>query len=334
MVNYYCDMWFHRSEILAPLTALTSKTVPWLWTPIHEKAFQLTKKIISREVMLSYPQFDQPFIVHTDASHTQLGAVISQSNKPLAFYPRKLTPTQQCYTTTECELLAIVETLKEFKNILLGQEIIIYTDHQNLLAQNCTIERVLRWCLLIEEFNPQFRYIPGHKNIVADTLSRLDLDPVTYSVTQNEELFALSASETLQDLPLDAYPLRFHTIQKYQQLDPSLLPLATFPHYQLTTFSGGGKEYQVLDFRDRIYIPSTLREQVVQWYHTYLCHPGETRTEKLLLNILLGQNWEQWSRRFANNVQPVRKQKNQVKNMDISQRKLQKQIPGKNYVWI
>jgi len=144
MVNYYCDMWFHRSEILAPLTALTSKTVPWLWTPIHEKAFQLTKKIISREVMLSYPQFDQPFIVHTDASHTQLGAVISQSNKPLAFYSRKLTPMQQCYTTTERELLAIVETLKEFKNILLGQEMIIYTNHQNLLAQNCTIEHVLR----------------------------------------------------------------------------------------------------------------------------------------------------------------------------------------------
>jgi len=93
------------------------------------------------------------------------------------------------------------------------------------------------------------------------TLSCLDLDPVTYSVTQNEELFALSASETLQDLPPDAYPLRFHTIQKYQQLDPSLLPLATLPHYQLTTFSGGGKNYQVLCFKDKIYIPTAFKNE-------------------------------------------------------------------------
>jgi len=70
---------------------------------------------MSREVLLAYPQFDKPFIIHTDASHTQLGSVISQDNKPIAFYSRKLSPTQTRYTTTERELLAIVETLKESK---------------------------------------------------------------------------------------------------------------------------------------------------------------------------------------------------------------------------
>ena len=108
MVNYYRDMWVRRSEILAPLAALTSKAVPWKWTDIHEKSFQLMKKIMSREVLLAYPQFDKPFIIHTDASHTQLGAVISQDDKPIAFYSRKLSPTQTRYTTTERELLAIV----------------------------------------------------------------------------------------------------------------------------------------------------------------------------------------------------------------------------------
>jgi len=143
MVNYYRDMWIRRSEILAPLTALTSKTVPWQWTTQHEQSFQLIKKIMSRETLLAYPQFDQPFIIHTDASHTQLGSVISQNDKPIAFYSRKLSPTQTRYTTTERELLAILETLKEFKNILLGQKIIIFTDHQNLIAKNCTIERII-----------------------------------------------------------------------------------------------------------------------------------------------------------------------------------------------
>jgi len=88
---------------------------------------------MSRKVLLAYPQFDKPFIIHTEASLTQLGSVISQDDKPIAFYSRKLSPTQTRYTTTERELLAIVETLKEFKNILLGQEIIIYNNNSLII---------------------------------------------------------------------------------------------------------------------------------------------------------------------------------------------------------
>ena len=91
----------------------------------------LIKKIITRETLLSYPDFNSPFNIHTDASDLQLGAIISQNNKPVAFYSRKLSRAQTQYTTTEKELLAIVETLKEFKNILLGQQLKIYTDHKN-----------------------------------------------------------------------------------------------------------------------------------------------------------------------------------------------------------
>ena len=66
-----------------------------------------------------------------DASDLQPCVVISQNDKPIAFYSRKLNPAQTHYTTTEKELLAIFETLKEFKNILLGQKINAYTDHKN-----------------------------------------------------------------------------------------------------------------------------------------------------------------------------------------------------------
>ena len=70
-------------------------------------------------MLLSYPNFNKPFDIHTDASNLQLGAVFRQNGKPIAFYSRKLNPAQTRYTTTEKDLLTIVETLKEFKNIML-----------------------------------------------------------------------------------------------------------------------------------------------------------------------------------------------------------------------
>ncbi len=131
-VNYYRDMWGKRSEILAPLTALTSLNVKWQWTNKEQDAFDTMKRIMARETILAYPNFDKPFEIHTDASAYQLGAVISQDGKPIAFYSRKLTPTQMRYTTTERELLSIVETFKDFRTILMGQQLIVHTDHENL----------------------------------------------------------------------------------------------------------------------------------------------------------------------------------------------------------
>jgi predicted aspartyl protease len=170
LINYYRDMWIRRSDVLTPLTALVSKNAKWQWTDVEQKAFDTMKRIIAKEVLLSYPDFSKPFVIHTDASNTQLGAVISQENRPIAFYSRKLNLAQTRYTTTERELLAIVETLKEFRNILLGQQIIIHTDHKNLTHKNFNTERVLRWRLILEEFGPDLQYIKGEKNIVADAL--------------------------------------------------------------------------------------------------------------------------------------------------------------------
>ena len=94
MINFYRDMWIRRSAILTPLTELTSKNAKWKWTKQQEKAFQMITEVMSKEVLLAYPNFTKEFHIHTDASKTQLGAVISQEGKPIAFYSRKLSPAQ------------------------------------------------------------------------------------------------------------------------------------------------------------------------------------------------------------------------------------------------
>ena len=285
LVNYYRDMWIHRSHVLTPLTALTSKNAKWQWTEVEQKAFATMKKIVSRETLLAYPDFNRPFHIYTDASHAQLGAVISQNKHPIAFYSRKLNPAQTRYTTTERELLSIVETLKEFRNVLLGQQIIIHTDHQNLTHKNFNTERVMRWRLIIEEFSPTFEYIKGIHNVVADALSRLDitapatpLDGFSMTPADYSDLFG----KDVDDLPEDVFPLEYRLIDKYQQLDKTLLQKLTThrPGFHAKSFRGGGKDWTLICHNDKIVIPSQLTKRVTTWYHETLCHPGITRTEE------------------------------------------------------
>jgi RNase H-like domain found in reverse transcriptase len=138
VVNYFRDMWFRRSALLAPLTSLTSGNVKFEWLPSHQQAFDKIKKVIENEVLLAYPDFNKPFHIYTDASDHQLGAVIMQDKKPIAFYSLKLTAAQRRYTTSEGKLLSINESCKEYKNILLGYPIIVYTDHS--YASFCSLK--------------------------------------------------------------------------------------------------------------------------------------------------------------------------------------------------
>jgi hypothetical protein len=157
MVQYYRDMWVKHSEMLAPLTDLVgecgetkatkkngTKKKPWRWESIHQQAFDNVQATIAKEVVLAYPDFTKPFKIYTDASTMQLGSVITQGNRPIAFFSRKLSEVQSKYSVTKIKLLPIVETLEGFQGMLWGQTIKVYTDHKNLTrdALGLTSDRV------------------------------------------------------------------------------------------------------------------------------------------------------------------------------------------------
>ena len=107
------------------------------------RCLQKTKRIMEHNNLLTYLDNNVTFKIHTDGSVFQLGVVISQKDKPIAFYSRKLTDYQKRYTVIEREVLSIVKTLKGFRTILLGQKLRIYTDHKNLTCKCFNIDRVL-----------------------------------------------------------------------------------------------------------------------------------------------------------------------------------------------
>jgi hypothetical protein len=192
MVQYYCDLWARRSNMLVPLTSLVgecgqtkttkakgTKKVPWHWDEVHQRAFNHIKATIGKDVVLAYPDYSKVFKIYTDASSKQLGAVITQDNRPIAFFSRKLSDTQCKYSIIKIELLAIVKILKLFKGMLWGQNIKVFTDHANLMrdALGLISGQVYQWRLLLEEYGPKIVYIKDIHNTIADAVLRLEYDP-------------------------------------------------------------------------------------------------------------------------------------------------------------
>ena len=145
-------MWPMRSHKLEPLTVITFKKKKFECTKAEQDNFENYKRIVARNTLLNYPYFNETFKIHTYAIAFQFGEVISQKYKPISIYSRKLTNYQQWYTVSYKELLSIVKTLKEYRTILLGQRIIIYTDNKNLTCKNFNTNIVLRWRLILKEY--------------------------------------------------------------------------------------------------------------------------------------------------------------------------------------
>ena len=91
-------MWPRRSHTLPPSTKLTYIKSKFKWTQVKQDAFKKIKHIVDRDTLLTYPDFNETFEVHTNASAFQLGAVIIHKVKPINLYSIKITSSHKRYT--------------------------------------------------------------------------------------------------------------------------------------------------------------------------------------------------------------------------------------------
>ena len=127
-------MWRQRTHVMAPLTRLTGD-VPWDWIDEYQFAFDEIKAVLAFDCMNRHADLDKPFTIVCGASNYQLGSCIMQDSMPIAYWSKTSSPAQQNYTTTEKELLAILLTLKEYRTMLLGGDLKIYTDHKHIFFE-------------------------------------------------------------------------------------------------------------------------------------------------------------------------------------------------------
>ncbi|GJZ79133.1 reverse transcriptase domain-containing protein [Tanacetum coccineum] len=165
------------SKIARPMTHLLEKDTPFIFSKECIEAFNILKKKLTEALILVAPDWDLPFEIMCDASDYAVGAVLGQRKtkdfQPIHYASKTMTDAQAHYTTTEKELLVVAYAFKKFWPYLVLSNTIVYTDHsalKYLLAK----PRLLRWILLLQEFDVIIRDKKGAENLAADHLSRLE----------------------------------------------------------------------------------------------------------------------------------------------------------------
>ena len=168
------------------LSSITGDTVPFRWGYTEQRAFDKVKSLVHAarnhtRVPLNYSKSAPPIWMVTDGCATGISGLVSQgpewkTARIAAFYSAKLNSAQQNYPVHEIEMLAGIETMLRYTDILQGVEFQWLTDHKgltHLLNQKNLSGRQARWLEKISSFSFKVVYIEGSENVVADALSRL-----------------------------------------------------------------------------------------------------------------------------------------------------------------
>ena len=171
------------SKVSEPLSWLTRKSSPWTWGDAQERAFQTLKTLLTTAPVLRQADETMPFMIRTDASAYAIGAALLQGEgpdeQPIEYASRLLNDAEKNYHTTEREALAIVWALKKFHAYIECSSVKVATDHQPLrylMNLKSPSGRLARWALQIQQYDIQIEYTPGKANVLADMLSRPNID--------------------------------------------------------------------------------------------------------------------------------------------------------------
>ena len=178
--NYYRRFILGFSAIARPLHRLTGN-VPWEGTEECTQAFETLKQRICDQPVLAVPDDEGQFRIEADSSNFANGAILSQLTNgkwhPIAFRSRSLTPTERNYEIYDKEMLAIMDSIDEWRQYLLGarQPFEVWTDHLNLQyfrkPQKLNY-RQARWLTELQEYDFKLLHKPGSQMTKADLLSR------------------------------------------------------------------------------------------------------------------------------------------------------------------
>jgi hypothetical protein len=186
------------STIVAPLNDLTKKGVPFYWGVEEERSFNTLIDKLTHASLLQLPNFGKTFELECDASGNEIGGVLLQEGKPIAYFSEKLSGASLNYSTYDKKLDALIHVLETWQHYLWPKEFVIHSDHESLKhirGQAKLNKRHAKWVEFIETFPYIIKHKKEKENVIADTLSRhytmlSQLDHKFFGLESIKELYA------------------------------------------------------------------------------------------------------------------------------------------------
>ena len=292
MAGYYRKFVEGFSKIAAPLTRLTRKEEPFLWSEACQQSFDELKRRLTSAPVLTLPSGQDGFAVYCDASRQGLGCVLMQNDKVIAYASRQLKKHEQNYPTHDLELAAVVFALRIWRHYLYGVPCRIFTDHkslQYLFTQKELNMRQRRWIELIKDYECTIEYHPGKANVVADALSRRPMSSLSHlravHLPRLIELRSLGVRLELIDsgallATFHVRPVLIDRIRELQIQDPKIVKLKG----EVESGQRGDlslREDGTVVMGQRLCVPDVgdVRREIMEEAHSsaYAMHPGNTK---------------------------------------------------------
>ncbi|GFS55033.1 transposon Tf2-6 polyprotein [Trichonephila clavipes] len=270
------------------------------WTDEATTAFELVKQALAHATLLHHPMPNAPLSIWVDASDFAVGGALAQFHdnvwQPLAFLSMKLSASQKNWSTYDRELLAIYTMVKRFRHMLEGREFVIYTDQKPLIyafqqkADKCS-PRQLRHLDFISQFSTNIQHVPGTRNLVADALSRIEIDSISQASCLDYKDIAAAqlVDEELKQL-LETNSTSLTLKQQYFPLEDITLTCDVSTNV----------------FRP--FIPKDYRKIVFQHLHG-LSHPGIAASTKLATQRFVWPNIRRDIKTWVNSYHPCQRSK-------------------------
>jgi len=197
LTNYFRRYIYNYADVCYPLYRLLKADVQFIWSDEAEHSFQALKKALCEAPVLALPDVSQEMILTTGASDKSicynLSMIKDGKERIISYGGRGLRPAEKNYTVCEKELLGIISGVLHYHEYLQPKPFLIKTDN-NALKYLESVKHITgrlgRWYMLLSGYKFRIEHVKGSKNIVADTLSRIDLLTLTDDTEELDEKVA------------------------------------------------------------------------------------------------------------------------------------------------